>query len=717
MSGFADPIVDGGGRLQIASVQSPNYVPGGSGWAINQDGTAQFNQLTLIVSVSGVAVLIYNQVAALGTLIGSWAGAPGTDQFGNVYPAGISANQGALSGISLDSATITNAILTTALLNGPTITSAAMLGGTITETAITFDSTGGVLFGYSTTTTTVIQTVNGTYNFLVPAGVTQAKIECWGAGAGGGGGNAGGDGGPGGGGGEYAQEPAYPLTPGLNYTYTVGAGGNGGNSGSGGGDGGDSFFDAFGPNGGVRGNGGNGGNLQSDAGGGTGSTNTIHHDGGSGGASGGNNGGGGGGGSAGATGSGGTGASATGNSGAAGGSAGSGGGAAGGGGGNNGANGTGGAAPGAGGGGAGMGSSVNSFTKTYRVNNSGNGSRSGSFFGSDAAGGAPPNGLRDHNPCYQGGETAGGGSFNGTQRSMFVLPNSVQSDLAGATITQVTFRLTNQHSWFNSGMTVALNYDSNGSLPGSYSGGATNIGTYSINEGQTKTFSLPKVAVGNALKSGAAKCFTIGSGPNFNLSYYGFFTGDSGDNDHCPMLSVSGTTGTGSNSAGDGADGQVKITYTSGTVLTTAVSAVAGTDANLNQFAAGFTGQITALQPGVAPSIPETWHSTGALSNSWARTGGFFFYRLTAENELQLSATIIGPSASTVNNVTIFTFPVGYRPLSNHSFPVASSILTASNTASPQMTLTSGGVLTSQAVGGNPGSSTVSFEVKIPLGV
>lgn len=84
---FGNPLV-GGTVLRRPSIQSPNYVPGVSGWTINQDGTAEFNELTLIVQATEAAILVYENVAGAGTLIGSWAGAPGVDQYGNTIDPG-----------------------------------------------------------------------------------------------------------------------------------------------------------------------------------------------------------------------------------------------------------------------------------------------------------------------------------------------------------------------------------------------------------------------------------------------------------------------------------------------------------------------------------------------------------------------------------------------------------------------------------------------------
>jgi hypothetical protein len=47
MTGFAHAIAGGEGILITDSVHSPNYIPGVSGWTINKDGSAEFNDLDI----------------------------------------------------------------------------------------------------------------------------------------------------------------------------------------------------------------------------------------------------------------------------------------------------------------------------------------------------------------------------------------------------------------------------------------------------------------------------------------------------------------------------------------------------------------------------------------------------------------------------------------------------------------------------------------------
>lgn len=256
MSGFANSILGGMSKLIRAAIQSPNFVHTLTGWSINKDGTAEFQNITArgVISANSIS----------NTPIGS-----------------------------------------------STITSSDFQGGTMEETKITFDSIGGVLFIYAASATTTTVTATGAGTFTAPAGVTTLDVKAWAGGGGGGwGGNGGGltYGGTGAGGGEFAEETSLAVTPGNVYNYNVGVGGTGGTLGNGGFStaGGNTTFTGDSVT--VTANGGQPGvntGTGTDVGGlgGTGSTNTIHFNGGNGGDNLTNGGGGAGGGSSAGTGS------------------------------------------------------------------------------------------------------------------------------------------------------------------------------------------------------------------------------------------------------------------------------------------------------------------------------------------------------------------------------------------------------------------------------
>lgn len=624
--GWGKPIV-GNVAMRIPAFESPNFVSGSQGWALFQDGTAQLNELTIIVQSTGAAILIYNGSVALGNLIGSWAGQAGVDSVGNAYPAGISAQQGVLNGTTINTATIVNAIISTPAITGGTIANAAISGGTITETKVTFDTGGGNLLVYASTTTTVTFSTPGVTTWTGPANVTSAKVECTGAG-----GAPGGDAGSGGGGGEYAQEPSYPITPGTIYSVLVGQGASGPSANVDGGAGGLTYFD----NGGVLANGGSGGLASGVSGGagGTGSTNTIHNNGGAGGASpGSNTGGGGGGGSGGSTGAGGTGGASSGSTGGSAGAAGTGGGAAGGAGGNSAANGSNGAAPGGGGGAGGLGSGTTN-TKTYAC------TASACYYGQDTGGSQ----RNTNNSMFQGVPNTAFGTFPGNEFSFAEFNSSqIVADLSGATVDQVLLTVTNQHSWFNSGMTVALGYSNRSSFPSSipsFGGGDhQNVQQYFISEGATLTTDITS-NFATVLQNGNAKALMFGPSPTYsNLNYYGYFAGFSQSG--APSLRISYHTGAGNTTGGNGGNGQVKITYSTSQSLVASIATAAGTDQFGNAYPAGIAGvhagtdwvslqdngthaELSFGASGAAKDTGITRKSSGVMSVDGALSGKFY---------------------------------------------------------------------------------------------
>lgn len=55
---FANQILGGQNKLIRSSIQSPNYVPGVSGWAIFKDGSAEFNNMTVRGTFNGTDFII-----------------------------------------------------------------------------------------------------------------------------------------------------------------------------------------------------------------------------------------------------------------------------------------------------------------------------------------------------------------------------------------------------------------------------------------------------------------------------------------------------------------------------------------------------------------------------------------------------------------------------------------------------------------------------------
>jgi hypothetical protein len=94
--GASNSILAGQGTLIRQMIQSPNYVAGVSGWTINKDGSAEFNNLTIRGTFAGTdfvinanGIFFYSGVPANGNLILALTNSAGVDAFGNVYIQGI----------------------------------------------------------------------------------------------------------------------------------------------------------------------------------------------------------------------------------------------------------------------------------------------------------------------------------------------------------------------------------------------------------------------------------------------------------------------------------------------------------------------------------------------------------------------------------------------------------------------------------------------------
>lgn len=89
-----DPVV-GSTILRRPAVQSPNFATGVSGWTINSDGSAEFNNLVIRGTFNGTdfvinsaGMFLYSGTPAKGSLIMAVSPAVGTDAFGNNYGQG-----------------------------------------------------------------------------------------------------------------------------------------------------------------------------------------------------------------------------------------------------------------------------------------------------------------------------------------------------------------------------------------------------------------------------------------------------------------------------------------------------------------------------------------------------------------------------------------------------------------------------------------------------
>jgi hypothetical protein len=566
--------------------------------------SATINTCDLNVSSAGGGVVLgYTSTPGVGNLYFSLSPAGTTDIYGNSVPTGLNVNAGSLIGVALTGVQMdSTSTLQNTQINQAQVLSPSISGGTAASLVNTMTNTGGGVLGYTSGNSSVTFATNGNYLWTCPTGITQAQIQCWGAGGGGGGG-AGGvtQGGESGGGGEYSSEPAFAVSAGTVYSIIVGQGGVGGTTNYPGGDGSRTIFQNISGGGSaVTGWPGLAG-VNGEAGvGGSGSTASINFDGGDGAGTSGNTGGAGGGSSASPTSEGADGTESTGSAGGAAGSNPPGGG--GGTGGANGANGVNGSSPGGGGGGAGY-NSVTTGTKTYPSQ------APYSYYGPNAMG-YTPNSLHDRTVLYQGQPAVN--SAEGYQYSFFSL-NYVQimSDLAGVIVQSVELKIKCLYSYYSTGVYCEVGY------VGYYDHGntgtdasSTAVKNFLIQQNQTVTENLGLGGgIGTALQSGAARSIQLGPGAIAPWQdYYGSF--DGGSSGVTPEIIVNYAASNGS-TAGTGADGKCIITYNSGTVPTYALSVSAQQSADVfgNPYNAGFTGPqmtftpVTSLQTTVSTNL------------------------------------------------------------------------------------------------------------------
>jgi len=88
--GFSDPIIGGASVLIRQAMESVNFIPGVSGWRVQRNGNAQFNQLTITGgSIVQGTNLFYSPIPGAGNLIMSISAVAGTDIYGNNFVSGV----------------------------------------------------------------------------------------------------------------------------------------------------------------------------------------------------------------------------------------------------------------------------------------------------------------------------------------------------------------------------------------------------------------------------------------------------------------------------------------------------------------------------------------------------------------------------------------------------------------------------------------------------
>jgi hypothetical protein len=324
---------------------------------------------------------------------------------------------------------------------------------------------------------------------------------------------------------------------------------------------------------------------------------------------------------------------------------------------------------------------------------------------------------------------------------MLILPTGLSALLEGATIHKVTLQF---QTIFGANRTCLLGYTNSTSLPSSIPA-PTAIKSFQVgkNNNQNYTYDLSSVsAFKTALTNGTATALTFGNGTAgttglYNsgsaASYYMQIAGAGNANNNngtAPVLTINYTTSGGAVGGGAGAPGSICITYTTPSnvpvcsYLDTTTQDTAG-----NQFAAGFTGQITAFNPVLSSGLynPEIWHT---LNTPSGMTGtircGILPISITtavgtaAANFLCLDINVvITTPATTGNSYTSSTMPsAAYYPTVSRSFPLMTQRALSTSTINlPYVAIpTSGNIVINMcAFASTSNSSAVSATVLCPL--
>lgn len=142
--------------------------------------------------------------------------------------------------------------------------------------------------------------------------------------------------------------------------------------------------------------------------------------------------------------------------------------------------------------------------------------------------------INDGGHCVQGGNVAN--TYNGHAKSWYEFNQTqIMADLAGATITRFQIYLNNNHTWYNSGMTAAIGYDTKtgfGGTEGDPAGPGIDALNVHYNEGQAKWVDATGLGFGTSFQTVRSQIVLYKN--SNNLQYYGYFAGR-GQNNPCQI--------------------------------------------------------------------------------------------------------------------------------------------------------------------------------------
>lgn len=282
----------------------------------------------------------------------------------------------------------------------------------------------------------------------------------------------------------------------------------------------------------------------------------------------------------------------------------------------------------------------------------------------------------------------------GSKNSMLLLPASVKAQLAGYTVTQVFLTFTNAYPTNNGESLLEVTYSADTSLPTTYNGStiAGAVGQVPIPSGAgTIMYDISSSGIGAKLAAGTATAFIIGpgqtptfdaynaaAGSNFYCSVYGPGAADQFGNNQYPYLTIVCQKAGSLQQGSAGASGCIKITALDyANVPVSITQPYAGTDANGNQFAQGYTGPATAFDPEISTPgsfVPETWKAITIFTSPWLPQGGTGtpcrVKLLANTNQVTIQGEI---NSHGTTSATIGTLPSAYWPTNQQSIACAVS--------------------------------------------
>lgn len=179
MSGFENNIINALNALIRAAIHSPNFITGVSGWTINKDGSAEFNNLTLrgtfqgtnwVINSSGL--FMYDPTETLGNLVVSITANAVTGPLGESVLAGITIGKAANAQVNIKATAAGFGVLDFPL-NNATFPGLALINATVRPGPPTYGQLS--LFGPSASSSGFTDLISEAWNSVNASGTSFAN--------------------------------------------------------------------------------------------------------------------------------------------------------------------------------------------------------------------------------------------------------------------------------------------------------------------------------------------------------------------------------------------------------------------------------------------------------------------------------------------------------------------------------------------------------------